>query len=143
MFAFLPGAPRGRHERLKKKATQHSKNTTKTSKNEFSRGPGPSLQKSPPTTAKSDPREAKMTPRNAPGGARRCPRGAKTAPRGSQKTERPPHFSVLAAKSLQGPPGTPPRLIFDQFLIDLLVDSRSLLGRFLDDIYFIFDSLLD
>ena len=44
------------------------------------------------------------------------------APRGSQKTGCHPHFSVLAAKCLQRPPGTPPRLIFDQFLIDFIID---------------------
>ena len=65
------------------------------------------------------------------------------APRGSRKTECPLHFSVLAAKCLQRPPGTPPRLIFHRFLIDFLVDFRSLLGRFLVDFCLILDSLFD
>ena len=67
---------------------------------------------------------------------------AKMAPRGSQKTDRHPHFSVLAARSFQSPPWTPPRVIFGN-LLHLLVDFRSLFGRFLVDFCLIFDSLFD
>ena len=98
MFAFLPGAPRGRHERLKKKATQHSKNTTKTSKNEFSRGPGPSLQKSQPKTAKKSPPGGQNDPQERPRRGRERPKRSqddpKSAPRAPQE---PPRGGLRAA----------------------------------------------
>ena len=120
MFAFLPGAPRGRHERLKKKATQHSKNTTKTSKNEFSRGPGPSLQKSPPKTAKSHPPGGQHDPQERPRRGRERPKSSqddpKTTPRAPQErpksrpkavSEQPwrPSGADLAPKRLPEPSG--------------------------------------
>ena len=89
------------------------------------------------------PKRPPRPPRRPQEAAKTAQEAAKTAPRGSQKTDRHLHLSVLAAKSLQGPPVTPPRLIFDRFLIDLLVDFRSLLGRFLVDFCLIFDSLFD
>ena len=70
MFAFLPGAPRGRHERLKKR-----------SKTAFSRPRAKHPKKAPQKPRKSHPREAKMTPRSGPGGAGSDPRGPKTTPR--------------------------------------------------------------
>ena len=69
----------------------------------------------PPRRAQDGPKRPPRSPRRPQEAAKTAQEAAKTAPRGSRKTERPPHFSVLAAKSLQGPPGTPPRLIFDQF----------------------------
>ena len=63
--------------------------------------------------------------RTAQDGPRRSPKGAKTAPRGLQKTDCRLHFSALAAKSPQGPPGTPPRTILGPFLIDFGAHFRS------------------
>ena len=101
MFAFLPGAPRGRHERLKKKATQHSKNTTKTSKNEFSRGPGPSLQKSQPKTAKKSPPGGQNDPQERPRRGRERPKSSqddpKTTPRAPQEPQESPKGGLRAA----------------------------------------------
>ena len=97
----------------------------------------------PPRRAQDGPKRPPRPPRRAQDAAKTAQEAATTAPRGSRKTGAPLHFSVLAAKSLQGPPGTPPRLIFDRFLIDFLVDFRSLLGRFLVDFCLILDSLFD
>ena len=107
MFAFLPGAPRGRHERLKKKATQHSKHTTKTWKNEFSRGPGPSLQKSQPKTAKKSPPGGQNDPQERPRRGRERPKSSqddpKTTPRAPQ--ERPKSRPEAVSEQPWWPPG--------------------------------------
>ena len=52
-----------------------------------------------------DPRRPQAPPKGSQDGPKRRPRGL-------QKTECPFLFSVMAAKRLQGPPGTPPRAIF-------------------------------
>ena len=85
-------------------------------------------------------KRAPRRPKTAHGGdpsAKTVPRGPqdgpKMAPRGPKSWDRFRVFSILAAKSPQPPPETPPRLIFGSFLVDFLVDFRWFLRWFLVD----------
>ena len=98
MFARLPGAPRGRHERLKKRTKTAHKKTPHTQRtNGFFKAPGQASKTVQKKTRKRHPREATMTPRSGPGGAGSDPRGPKTTPPGAD----------LAPKRLPEPSGEP------------------------------------
>ena len=100
MFACLPGAPRGRHERLKKRSkTALKKTQQKRRKTRFLEAPGQASKKAPQKPRKSYPREAKMTPRSGPGGAGSDPRAPKTTPRRPQ--ERPKSAPRVAQRRSQ------------------------------------------
>ena len=96
----------------------------------------------PPRRAQDGPKRPPRPPRRPQEAAKTAQEAAKMAPRGSQKTDCHPHFSVLAAKCLQRPPGTPPRLIFwqifDLFFDGFSVSSWSIFGWFLLDFWFTF-----
>ena len=66
-------------------------------------------QEGPKTAQDGDP-SAKTAPRGPQD-------GPKMAPRGPKSSDRIRVFSILAAKSPQGPPETPPRVIFGPFLM--------------------------
>ena len=124
MIAFLPGAPRGTHERLKKKATQHSKNTTKTSKHEFCRGPGPSLQKSPPKTAKKLPPggQNEGAAQEGPGATQEVPR--RPQERAKSRPEAVSEQPWWPSGAQEAPPGLPFRS-FQRFLRSLAGSRRK------------------
>ena len=86
-------------------------------------------QEGPKTAHDGDP-SAKTAPRGSQD-------GPKMAPRGPKSSHRIRVFSILAAKSLQGPPETPPRLIFGPFLVDFWL----MFDGFLIDFWSILDSL--
>ncbi len=82
-------------------------------------------------------------PKTGPRGRQDGPRGRQVSPKRFPKNGSPRSWSVFAAKTPQDSPKTPPRMIFDPFLIDFLVDFRSLLGQFVVDFCLIFDQLFD
>ena len=94
------------------------------------------------------------TPQDGDPSAKTAPRGPqdgpKMAPRGPKSSHADRVFSILAAKSPQGPPETPPRLIFGRFLVDFrwflrwfLIDFSSRTPSYLDLVFIsIFASVL-
>ena len=69
-------------------------------------------------TAQDGPKTAQDGDPSAKTASRGPQDGPKMAPRGPKSSHRFRIFSILAAKSPQGPSETPPRRIFDSFLVD-------------------------
>ena len=94
------------------------------------------------------------TPQDGDPSAKTAPRGPqdgpKMAPRGPQSWRANRLFSILTTKGPQGPPETPPRLIFGSFLVDFrwfwrwfLIDFSSRTPSYLDLVFIsIFDPIL-
>ena len=90
-------------------------------------------------TAQHGPKTAQDGPRRRSkrqDGPKRPPRRPQDGPKRPQKFGFLSCFSILAAKSPQGPPETPPRLIFGPFLVDFW----SIFDVFCIDFWSIFDS---
>ena len=117
MFACMPGAPRGRHERRKKRSkTAHKKHHKNNEQLVFFQGPRPSLQKSPPKTVKMStpggqndpqerPRRGRERPKRSQDDPKSAPRAPQEPPRGSLGGHLGPTSLVASRRGL---PSWPP-----------------------------------